>query len=87
MQLVNCLLTSYSTEGQDFALTSSSHNFSTGAQNTNSVDIIVTPIEDFLVEGTESYVLSIEMLAGPAQIGPVDTDIVNIQDNDGKLMM
>ena len=41
------------------------------------------PVDDLFVEGTESYVLSIEMLAGPAEIGPVDTDIINLPDNDG----
>ena len=46
---------------------------------------MVTPSDDLLVEGTESYILSISMAAGPATVGPVDTDIINIEDNDGKI--
>ena len=44
---------------------------------------MVTPSDDLLVEGTENYVLSISMATGPATIGPLDTDIINIEDNDG----
>ena len=49
-------------------------------------DVIVTPLEDMLVEGTESYILSIEMVSVPATllIGTTNTITVNIADNESK---
>ena len=79
------LLITFPADGQDFSLNPTSYNFASGAGHTASINVMVTPSDDLLVEGTESYILSISMAAGPATVGPVDTDIINIEDNDGKI--
>ena len=47
-------------------------------------DVIVTPLEDLLVEGTESYILSIAMVSGPVTKAVTNTITVSIADNEGK---
>ena len=46
----------------------------------------MTPVDDILIEGTENYILSIEVNSGPA-IVEVDLATVNIADNDGKFII
>ena len=48
------------------------------------MNVMVMVTDDLLVEGTESYVLSISVSSGPFTIGATDTVTVNIADNDGK---
>ena len=56
-----------------------------GLGDDESTTVMVTVSEDLLVEGTESYILSISVSSGPAVIGAMDTVTVNIDDNDCKL--
>ena len=56
-----------------------------GLGDDNTMNVMVMVTDDMLVEGTESYILSVSMSSGPATIGTTDTVTVNIVDNDGKL--
>ena len=60
-------------------------NFPSSSEHDITMNVLVTPLEDTLVEGTESYILSIAVTSGPAIVGALDTVTVNIRDNDGKL--
>ena len=75
-----------STEGTDFTLDTSNFNFAMGAVNSQTINILVTPINDTDVEGTENYVLSIVVNSGPATVGTA-TVTVDILDDDGKLLL
>ena len=44
-----------------------------GSGNDDTMDIMVTLLDDLLVEGTESYTLSISVSSGPASVGALGT--------------
>ena len=50
------------------------------------MNVTIIPMNDLLVECTESYVLSIEVSSGPTIIGEINTvsATVNIEDDDSK---
>ena len=73
----------YFSDGTDFTLVSTSVNFAVSLGNDDTMNIMVMVTDDMLVEGTESYVLSISVSSGPAVIGAMSTITVNIADNDG----
>ena len=58
-----------------------------GLGDDNTMNVMVMLTDDMLVEGAESYILSVSMSSGPATIGTTDTVTVNIVDNDGKTVL
>ena len=56
-----------------------------GLGDDNTMNVMVMVTDDMLVEGAESYILSVSLSSGPATIGTTDMVTVNIVDNDGKL--
>ena len=58
-----------------------------GLGHGDTMNVMVTASDDMLVEGRETYVLSISVSSGPATIGAMDTVTVNIVDNDGKTVL
>ena len=61
--------------------------FAMGLGNAEAMNVMVTVSDDMLVEGTESYILSISVSSGPATIGAMDSATVHIADNDGKVVL
>ena len=82
----------YFAEGIDFSLNTIEVIFPMdtvplqGVSDT-TMNVLVTPTDDLLVEGTESYTLSIVVTSGTATVGMMDTVTVNITDNDGKSLV
>ena len=72
------------TEGADFSLVSTALTFGMGSGDDDTMDIMVTLLDDLLVEGTENYTLSISVSSGPASVGALGTVTVNIADDDGE---
>ena len=74
------------TEGTDFVLDTTEIEFPAMSGNGVTMDVMVTPTDDMLVEGIESYILSIAAVtSGQATIGTMVSVSVNIEDNDGKV--
>ena len=57
-----------------------------GLGDDETMNVMVMVTDDVLVEGTESYILSISVSSGPASIGAMNTITVNIADNDGEAL-
>ena len=57
-----------------------------GLGDDETMNVMVMVTDDVLVEGTESYILSISVSSGPASIGAMNTITVNIADNDGEVL-
>ena len=77
--LISCVI-----EGEDFSLDTTEVTFVMNSANDITMEVMVTPVDDMLVECTESYILSIAVSSGPACMGAMDTIVINIEDNDGK---
>ena len=75
----------FNSKGADFSLITTSFNIAMGLGDDETMNVMVMVTEDLLVEGTESYILSVSVSSGPASIGAMDTVTVNIDDNDCKL--
>ena len=73
-------------EGTDFSLVTTSADFVTGLGNGETMNVMVMVTDEMLVEGTESYILSVSLSSGPASIGAMDTVTLNIADNDGRFL-
>ena len=71
-------------EGVDFELDTTAITFAPGLGNGITMNIMVTPLDDLLVEGTERYTLSISVSSGPASVGTMNAVTVNIEDSDCK---
>ena len=73
-------------EGDDFCLLAKEvifdHGTTTGS--TQNVSVIVDIIDDSLVEGTESFVVSGNVTAPVSFVDGRDTTTVDILDNDGE---
>jgi|GEM_PF-4487128 len=67
------------TNGSDYNTIPASATFAAGASETS---VIITPVDDSLVEGNETVILSLAAGSG-YQIGPDTSAVVSIADNDG----
>ena len=71
-------------ENEDFRLVFQRLTLCQGTSNSNVQSLVVDIIDDFLVEGTESFVIS-GNATGPASFVPGgDMVTINILDNDGE---
>ena len=48
--------------------------------------MMVTVVDDMLVEGMENYILAVSVSSGPATGGASPTVTVDLGDNDGELV-
>ena len=71
-------------ENADFHLVFQRLTLCLGTSNDNVQSLVVDIADDFLVEGTESFVISGDATAPASFIPGQDSAIVNILDNDGK---
>ena len=71
-------------EGDDFHLLTQEVTFDQGATTGNTQNTSIVIIDDSLVEGTESFVVS-SIVTAPASFAPGgDTVTVYVLDNDGE---
>ena len=73
----------------DFALSRSEVTFDIGANDGNRITLFVDVFDDPIIEGTESFTISITMVDPPAgvTVDPnANTGTVDIQDDDGKYL-
>ena len=70
--------------GQDFVLGTTSITFGPGAGDGDTMDVSVTINDDAIVEGLESYTLSVTFSSGLAVGVDTATALVNLADNDGE---
>ena len=70
--------------GEDFHLVFQMLTLCQGTSNNNVQSLVVDIVDDFLVEGTESFVISGDATAPATFVPGNDTATVNILDNDGK---
>lgn len=62
--------------------------FANGTVDNTTVDVIVNVVEDFILEGTEDYVLTVQVMSGPASVSLDSISVTNnIVDNDGKYIL
>ena len=71
-------------ENADFRLVFQRLTLCQGTSNDNVQSLVVDINDDFLVEGTESFVISGDATAPATFIPGRDSATVNILDNDGK---
>ena len=71
-------------EGEDFHLLRQEITFVQGATTGSTQNVSIDIIDDSLVEGTESFVVSGNVTAPASFVPGGDTVTVNILDNDGK---
>ena len=71
-------------EGDDFRLLRQEVTFVQGATTGNTQSVSIDIIDDALVEGTESFVVSGNVTAPATFVPGKDTTTVNILDNDGE---
>ena len=75
--------------GEDFTLSQSEVTFDIGANDGNTITISVDVLDDFLVEGTETFTLaggiSNTAAAGAVSVGGPATVSILDDDDDGKL--
>ena len=76
---VNYSITGTATNGTDYTLVAGS---ATIPANQTTVDIVVTPIDDALVEGTESVILALAANGAAYDIGDTRSVTIWIQDNE-----
>ena len=69
---------------EDFRLVFQMLTLSPGTGNNNVQSLVVDIIDDFLVEGTESFVISGNATAPASFVPGRDSATVNILDNDGE---
>ena len=73
----------------DFSLSRTEVTFDVGANDGNTITVIADVFDDLIIEGTESFTLSITMVDPPAGV-TVDpngnTATINILDDDGKYL-
>ena len=76
-------------EGQDFTLSRTEVTFDVGANDGNIISVFVDVLDDFLVEGTESFTLSGAISTTTAANGSTFVGgavTVSIADNDCKFV-
>ena len=71
-------------EGEDFHLLRQEITFVHGATTGNTQNVSINIIDDSLVEGTESFVVSGNVTAPASFVPGGDTVTVSILDNDGE---
>ena len=71
-------------ENADFRLVFQRLTLCQGTSNGNVQSLVVDIADDFLVEGTESFVISGDATAPASFVPGRDSATVNILDNDGK---
>ena len=71
-------------ENADFRLVFQRLTLCQGTSNGNVQSLVVDIADDFLVEGTESFVISGDATAPATFVPGRDSATVNILDNDGK---
>ena len=71
-------------ENEDFRLVFQRLTLCRGTSNDNVQSLVVDITDDFLVEGTESFVISGDATAPASFVPGNDTATVNILDNDGE---
>ena len=71
-------------ENKDFCLVFQSLTLCRGTSNDNVQSLVVDIMDDSLVEGTESFVISGDATAPASFVPGNDSATVNILDNDGK---
>ena len=71
-------------EGEDFHLLEQEVTFDHGATTGNIRSALINIVDDSLVEGTESFVVSGSVTAPASFVPGGDTTTVNILDNDGE---
>ena len=71
-------------ENEDFHLVFQRLTLCRGTSNDNVQSLVVDIADDFLVEGTESFVISGDATAPATFVPGRDSATVNILDNDGK---
>ena len=69
--------------GEDFRLVFQRLTLCPGTGNNNVQSLVVDVIDDFLVEGTESFVISGNATAPASFVPGGDMVTINILDNDG----
>ena len=72
-----------SVEGDDFCLLTQEVTFDQGATTGSTQNASIEIIDDSLVEGTESFVISGSVTAPASSVPGGDTVTVDILDNDG----
>ena len=72
------------TVNEDFHLVFQKLTLCRGTSNNNVQSLVVDITDDFLVEGTESFVVSGDATAPASFVPGNDSATVNILDNDGK---
>ena len=70
--------------GEDFRLVFQRLTLCQGTSNNNVQSLVVDVIDDFLVEGTESFVISGDATAPASFVPGQDSATVKILDNDGE---
>ena len=70
--------------GEDFRLVFQMLTLCPGTGNNNVQSLVVDVIDDFFVEGTESFVISGDVTAPASFVPGRDTATVTILDNDGE---
>ena len=78
-------LSHYLLDGNDFHLLRQEVTFDRGATTGNTQNVSIDIIDDSLVEGTESFVVSGNVTAPASFVPGGNTTTVNILDNDGEL--
>ena len=82
--IFNCLCPT-ADGGTDFTLVTTSVTFTATSGNTDTQDVTVSINDDMLVEGLETYELTIAPTAGVATVAAGQgVATVNLADNDGK---
>ena len=71
-------------EGEDFHLLRQEITFVHGATTENTLNVSINIIDDSLVEGTESFVVSGNVTTPATFVPGRDMVTVNILDNDGE---
>ena len=73
-------------EGEDFHLLHQEVTFDRGTTSGNTQSASIEIIDDSLVEGTESFVVSGNVTAPASFVPGGDTTTVSILDNDGECL-
>ena len=79
-----CICVLVATEGSDFNLIRDMVTFDQGANNGNVITTTIDVLDDPLVEGTETFIISGSVAPPASFVTGRDTANVTILDNDGK---
>ena len=84
LTISNVTLSHHLVEGDDFHLLRQEVTFDQGDTTGNTRSASIEIIDDFLLEGTESFVVSGNVTAPASFVPGGDTATVDILDNDGE---